>query len=203
MLRTEIDSQPAELDQVSRRVMRLEIEEATLAKEDDPASRARLEELRRELATCAAKPIPCAPSGRPSGKSSTGSRACGRTGTGAPGSRSRRAGLRPQQGRGAAPRPSTANRAAPGRRGAATHQEAGRPAIAARGRHRGRDRLHRRALDRHPGCLRANGKAAAAGRDPARTGRRPRRSRATGRRRGDPGPRVKDPRRAICSPCFP
>ncbi|HEX8758919.1 MAG TPA: ATP-dependent chaperone ClpB [Pseudonocardiaceae bacterium] len=50
MLRTEIDSQPAELDQVSRRVMRLEIEEAALAKEDDPASRARLEELRRELA---------------------------------------------------------------------------------------------------------------------------------------------------------
>ncbi|MDQ4011972.1 MAG: ATP-dependent chaperone ClpB [Actinomycetota bacterium] len=50
MLRTEIDSQPAELDQVSRRVMRLEIEDAALAKEDDPASRARLEELRRELA---------------------------------------------------------------------------------------------------------------------------------------------------------
>jgi ATP-dependent Clp protease ATP-binding subunit ClpB len=50
MLRTEIDSQPAELDQVSRRVMRLEIEEAALAKEDDPASRARLDELRRELA---------------------------------------------------------------------------------------------------------------------------------------------------------
>jgi ATP-dependent Clp protease ATP-binding subunit ClpB len=50
MLRTEIDSQPAELDQVSRRVMRLEIEDAALAKEDDPASQARLAELRRELA---------------------------------------------------------------------------------------------------------------------------------------------------------
>ncbi|MDQ4021708.1 MAG: ATP-dependent Clp protease ATP-binding subunit, partial [Actinomycetota bacterium] len=50
MLRTEIDSQPAELDQVSRRVMRLEIEDAALAKEDDPASKARLAELRRELA---------------------------------------------------------------------------------------------------------------------------------------------------------
>jgi ATP-dependent Clp protease ATP-binding subunit ClpB len=50
MLRTEIDSQPAELDQASRRVMRLEIEEAALAKEDDPASQARLAELRRELA---------------------------------------------------------------------------------------------------------------------------------------------------------
>jgi ATP-dependent Clp protease ATP-binding subunit ClpB len=50
MLRTEIDSQPAELDEVSRRVMRLEIEEAALAKEDDPASRVRLDQLRRELA---------------------------------------------------------------------------------------------------------------------------------------------------------
>jgi ATP-dependent Clp protease ATP-binding subunit ClpB len=49
-LRTEIDSMPAELDEVTRRVMRLEIEEAALAKETDPASRARLEELRRELA---------------------------------------------------------------------------------------------------------------------------------------------------------
>jgi ATP-dependent Clp protease ATP-binding subunit ClpB len=49
-LRTEIDSMPAELDEVTRRVTRLEIEEAALAKETDPASRARLEELRRELA---------------------------------------------------------------------------------------------------------------------------------------------------------
>jgi ATP-dependent Clp protease ATP-binding subunit ClpB len=50
MIRTEIDSMPAELDELTRRVMRLEIEEAALAKEDDPASRARLEDLRRELA---------------------------------------------------------------------------------------------------------------------------------------------------------
>ncbi|MGW5366469.1 ATP-dependent chaperone ClpB [Actinopolymorpha pittospori] len=50
MLRTEIDSMPAELDELTRRVMRLEIEEAALAKESDPASRQRLEELRRELA---------------------------------------------------------------------------------------------------------------------------------------------------------
>ena len=41
---------PAELDELTRRVMRLEIEEAALAKENDPASLARLEELRRELA---------------------------------------------------------------------------------------------------------------------------------------------------------
>jgi ATP-dependent Clp protease ATP-binding subunit ClpB len=49
-LRTEIDSMPAELDEITRRVMRLEIEEAALAKEADPASQARLDQLRRELA---------------------------------------------------------------------------------------------------------------------------------------------------------
>jgi ATP-dependent Clp protease ATP-binding subunit ClpB len=50
MIRTEIDSMPAELDELTRRVMRLEIEEAALAKEDDPASAARLGGLRKELA---------------------------------------------------------------------------------------------------------------------------------------------------------
>jgi ATP-dependent Clp protease ATP-binding subunit ClpB len=50
MIRTEIDSMPAELDELTRRVMRLEIEEAALAKESDQASKARLEDLRKELA---------------------------------------------------------------------------------------------------------------------------------------------------------
>jgi ATP-dependent Clp protease ATP-binding subunit ClpB len=49
MIRTEIDSMPTELDEVTRRVMQLEIEEAALKKEKDPASKARLETLRREL----------------------------------------------------------------------------------------------------------------------------------------------------------
>ncbi len=49
-IRTEMDSMPAELDELSRKVMRLEIEEAALAKEKDDASKKRLEELRRELA---------------------------------------------------------------------------------------------------------------------------------------------------------
>ncbi|ADI05022.1 ATP-dependent Clp protease [Streptomyces bingchenggensis BCW-1] len=49
-LRTEIDSMPAELDEITRRVTRLEIEDAALAKETDPASEQRLAELRRELA---------------------------------------------------------------------------------------------------------------------------------------------------------
>jgi ATP-dependent Clp protease ATP-binding subunit ClpB len=49
VVRTEIDSMPAELDELTRRVMRLEIEEAALAKESDAASGTRLENLRREL----------------------------------------------------------------------------------------------------------------------------------------------------------
>ncbi len=50
-LRTEIDSMPQELDEVSRRVMQLEIEREALRKEKDRASRERLETLERELAT--------------------------------------------------------------------------------------------------------------------------------------------------------
>jgi ATP-dependent Clp protease ATP-binding subunit ClpB len=50
MLRTEIDSLPSELDTISRRVMQLEIEEVALKKEKDPASKERLEALRRDLA---------------------------------------------------------------------------------------------------------------------------------------------------------
>ncbi|RMH49984.1 MAG: ATP-dependent chaperone ClpB [Zetaproteobacteria bacterium] len=49
-IRTEIDSMPAELDEITRKVMRLEIEETALNKETDEASRKRLEALRRELA---------------------------------------------------------------------------------------------------------------------------------------------------------
>lgn len=50
MIRTEIDSMPSELDEVTRRVMQLEIEEAALTKEKDDASRERLEVLQKELA---------------------------------------------------------------------------------------------------------------------------------------------------------
>ena len=50
VIRTEIDSMPAELDELTRRVMRLEVEDTALDKEDDPASKARLEDLRKELA---------------------------------------------------------------------------------------------------------------------------------------------------------
>jgi ATP-dependent Clp protease ATP-binding subunit ClpB len=50
MIRTEIDSLPADLDEATRRVMQLEIEEAALKKEKDKASRERLKTLRKELA---------------------------------------------------------------------------------------------------------------------------------------------------------
>ncbi|KAA9153059.1 ATP-dependent chaperone ClpB [Amycolatopsis acidicola] len=49
-LRMEIDSRPVEIDEVERAVRRLEIEEMALAKEDDPASKVRLDALRAELA---------------------------------------------------------------------------------------------------------------------------------------------------------
>jgi ATP-dependent Clp protease ATP-binding subunit ClpB len=50
VIRTEIDSMPQELDEITRRVMQLEIEEAALKKEKDKASKDRLEALRKELA---------------------------------------------------------------------------------------------------------------------------------------------------------
>jgi ATP-dependent Clp protease ATP-binding subunit ClpB len=50
MIRSEIDSMPAELDEITRRTMQLEIEEQALKKEKDRASQERLEALRRELA---------------------------------------------------------------------------------------------------------------------------------------------------------
>src|SRR5690242_10779458 len=55
MLRTEIDSMPAELDELTRRVTRMEIEEAALSQEEDAASKARLEQLRKELADARAE----------------------------------------------------------------------------------------------------------------------------------------------------
>lgn len=50
MIRTEIDSMPTELDEVTRRVMQLEIEEAALQKEEDEQSKNRLQTLQKELA---------------------------------------------------------------------------------------------------------------------------------------------------------
>ena len=49
-IRTEIDSMPAELDEISRKIMQLEIEKQALGKETDKASAARLATLEKELA---------------------------------------------------------------------------------------------------------------------------------------------------------
>ena len=205
-LRTEIDSMPAELDEITRRVTRLEIEEAALGKETDPASKARLEELRKELADLRAEADarhaqwdaerqsirrvqelrdswsncgmrPRKPSAT---TTSTGQPSCG-TGRSANSDRTA-SGRRPTQGQ-AGERPLL------------------REVVARRG-----DRRNRGRLDRDTGGPPAGGRTRetlAAGRNPARTGGRPGRGGATRRRCGDPGPvEIRDPRRPIGSFIF-
>ncbi len=50
LIKTELDSMPTELDDVRRRIMQMEIEEAALKKEDDRLSKERLTNLQKELA---------------------------------------------------------------------------------------------------------------------------------------------------------
>ncbi len=50
LIKTELDSMPAELDELRRRIMQMEIEEAALKKEDDRLSQDRLVELQKEMA---------------------------------------------------------------------------------------------------------------------------------------------------------
>ena len=50
LIRTEIDSMPAEMDDIRRKIMQLEIEEMALKKEEDKLSQDRLQKLREELA---------------------------------------------------------------------------------------------------------------------------------------------------------
>lgn len=49
MIKTELDSMPAEVDEITRKIMQLEIEEAALKKETDHLSRQRLEDIQEEL----------------------------------------------------------------------------------------------------------------------------------------------------------
>ena len=49
MIRTEMDSMPTELDEIRRKIMQHEIEEAALKKEDDKLSKAHLQEVQQEL----------------------------------------------------------------------------------------------------------------------------------------------------------
>ncbi len=51
MIRTEIDSMPAELDEISRKIMQLEIEKQALKKETDKASLERLKNIEKEIVT--------------------------------------------------------------------------------------------------------------------------------------------------------
>lgn len=50
LIKTELDSMPTELDEVSRKIMQLEIEEAALKKEDDNLSKGRLSTIQNEIA---------------------------------------------------------------------------------------------------------------------------------------------------------
>ncbi len=50
MIKTEIDSMPAEMDDIRRKILQLEIEESALKKENDSLSKSHLEEVQRELA---------------------------------------------------------------------------------------------------------------------------------------------------------
>ena len=54
MIRTEIDSMPAEMDALNRRILQLEVEQKALSKEQDKLSAARLGDLSAELAECKA-----------------------------------------------------------------------------------------------------------------------------------------------------
>ena len=50
LIKTELDSMPTELDEISRKIMQLEIEEAALKKEDDKLSQERLQNITHEIA---------------------------------------------------------------------------------------------------------------------------------------------------------
>ncbi len=197
-LRMEIDSRPVEIDELQRTVDRMKMEELALAREDDPASRERLERLRRRP-------------GRPAGAAHRAGRAVGpREG-------------RPEQGRRAeeaARRPAGPGRAGPARRrlrgrvpahvrrdpgpGArargrdrrrrattAAGSRAGRAAHGEGGGRPGRRRRRRVGLDRHPGRPAAGGRDRQAAADGVRAGpaaRRPGPGRAGRVRRGAPVP---------------
>ena len=157
MLRTEIDSMPAELDELTRRVTRLEIEEAALAKETDTASKPRLEELRKELADLRAEADAMRAQWEAERQALRRCRRCARRSSRSATKPTGRARLRPRTAR-----PSCATARSPSSsagltRGGTARREAGRHAAAERSGHRGGDRRDRLALDRHPGYPAAEG----------------------------------------------
>ena len=190
VIRTEIDSMPQELDAITRRVMQLEIEEAALEKENDPASRQRLEALRKELADLRAQADAMTAQWEAERQAIQRLQAL----------REEIEQVRREIEE--AERSYDLNRAAELRHGRLPElerqlqaeeerleREAGRDAPAARGGHRGRDRRGRGPLDRHPGRAADGGRAreaAAPRRGPARARDRPGRGGPARRRRGDP-----------------
>ena len=119
-LRMEIDSRPVEIDEVERLVRRLEIEEMALAKEEDAASKERLEKLRSELADQKEKLTELTTQvAEREERDRRRARAQGAAGHAARGIRARRARRRPGQGRRVALRPHPGNREKTRRRGAA------------------------------------------------------------------------------------
>ena len=192
MLRTEIDSLPAELDTISRRVMQLEIEEVALKKEKDAASKERLEALRRDLADDREKAN--AMRAQYDSEKNAIQRVQGlreqiektrRDIEQAERADDLRTGLQAQ----------IFGTARPGgraeKRGGQPQRKTGGPETAARRGHRRRDRRDRRPLDRHPGHATGGGRTgetAAAGRHPAPAGDRPGRGGAAGLGRRAAGP---------------
>ena len=190
-LRMEIDSRPVEIDEVERLVRRLEIEEMALAKEEDAASKERLEKLRAELADHKEKLAELTTRWqneknaidivRDLKEQLEHAARRGRAG---------RARRRPGQGRRAALRPHPRG-GEEARRGAAA---GARPASQRHAQGGGRPRRHRRrgrGVDRHPGRPAARGRdrqAAADGGRARQARRRAEEGRAGGLRRGPPQP---------------
>ena len=77
-IRMEIDSLPAELDEISRKILQLEIEKQALTKEEDAGSKNRLAHIDAELAELKSKTTLCGPSGRPRSSLSPASSASSR-----------------------------------------------------------------------------------------------------------------------------
>ena len=151
-LRMEIDSMPAELDEIERRIMQLEIEREALRKEKDKASMERLGKLEKELADLKEERGRLADAlAAGEGRDPAGAQAEGGARSGAPRDRARAARRRLREGVGAAVRPRAAARTADQGRGSAPGRAAEGPADAQGGSRRGRHRRGRQQVDAHPG----------------------------------------------------
>ena len=179
-LRMEIDSMPAELDEVERRIMQLEIEREALRKEKDKASKERLQKLEKELANLKEDKARLTAHWQQE-KDAIQAVAQGEGGAraGAPRDAARAAGRRLREGLGAAVRQAARARAPDPRAGGAARRAAEGPAHAEGGGRRGGHRRSRQPLDAHPGQPPDGGgnpEAAADGGAPPPARRRPGRS---------------------------